>query len=237
MAIDKLILTILALPLIGALINGTMGKSLPKIVVGSIATGVMFVAFALAVLVFNSNHEATFIHLFKVIHLDDLELNARLQVDGLSTLMLLIVTGVGSLIHLFSMGYMKEDEGYYKFFTYLNLFIFAMLILILGSNYFMLFFGWEGVGICSYLLIGFHYSDKEKGMLNGIAARKAFIMNRIVVLGLLIALFGSLFSADPVSVSRLENLFLENSLNPPISSTRSKIPEFNTLSNSSFLYF
>ncbi len=212
MAIDKLILTILALPLIGALINGTMGKSLPKIVVGSIATGVMFVAFALAVLVFNSNHEATFIHLFKVIHLDDLELNARLQVDGLSTLMLLIVTGVGSLIHLFSMGYMKEDEGYYKFFTYLNLFIFAMLILILGSNYFMLFFGWEGVGICSYLLIGFHYSDKEKGMLNGIAARKAFIMNRIGDLGLLIALFLMLMQFGTLEYNEVGNAILAGDL-------------------------
>lgn len=212
MAVDKLILTILALPLIGALINGTMGKSLPKIVVGSLATGVMFVAFALAVLVFNTNHEATFIHLFKVINLENLELNARLQVDGLSTLMLLIVTGVGSLIHLFSMGYMKEDEGYYKFFTYLNLFIFAMLILILGSNYFMLFFGWEGVGICSYLLIGFHYSDAEKGMLNGIAARKAFIMNRIGDLGLLIALFLMLMQFGTLEYKEVGNAILAGDL-------------------------
>jgi NADH-quinone oxidoreductase subunit L len=212
MAIDKMILTILALPLIGALINGTLGKSLPKVVVGSIATGVMFVAFALAAVVFNSNHEATFIHLFNVIHLDDLQLNARLQVDGLSTLMLLIVTGVGSLIHLFSMGYMKEDEGYYKFFTYLNLFIFAMLILILGSNYFMLFFGWEGVGICSYLLIGFHYSDREKGMLNGIAARKAFIMNRIGDLGLLIALFLMLTQFGTLEYNEVGNAILSGDL-------------------------
>jgi len=212
MAVDKLILTILALPLIGALINGTLGKSLPKTVVGSLGTGVMFLAFALSVLVFNSNHEATFIHLFKVIHLDGLELNARLQVDGLSTLMLLIVTGVGSLIHLFSMGYMKEDEGYYKFFTYLNLFIFAMLILILGSNYFMLFFGWEGVGICSYLLIGFHYSDKEKGMLNGIAARKAFIMNRIGDLGLLIALFLMLMQFGTLEYNEVGKVILSGDL-------------------------
>jgi NADH-quinone oxidoreductase subunit L len=212
MAVDKLILTILALPLFAALINGTMGKSLPKVVVGSLATGAMFVAFLLAVLVFNVNHEATFIHLFKMIHLDALELNARLQVDGLSTLMLLIVTGVGSLIHLFSMGYMKDDEGYYKFFTYLNLFIFAMLILILGSNYFMLFFGWEGVGICSYLLIGFHYSDLEKGMLNGIAARKAFIMNRIGDLGLLIALFLLLFQFGTLEYKEVGDAILTGDL-------------------------
>jgi NADH-quinone oxidoreductase subunit L len=213
MAVDKLILTILALPLIGALINGTMGKSIPKIVVGSLATGVMFVAFALSLLVFTiASDPIPPIHLFKVIHLENLELNARLQVDGLSTLMLLIVTGVGSLIHLFSMGYMKEDEGYYKFFTYLNLFIFAMLILILGSNYFMLFFGWEGVGICSYLLIGFHYSDAEKGMLNGIAARKAFIMNRIGDLGLLIALFLMLMQFGTLEYKEVGNAILAGDL-------------------------
>src|SRR5574343_102045 len=189
MAVDQLIVMILALPLLGALINGTIGKNLPKQIVGSIATIVMFVAFGLALMVFNSNHEEKIIHLFSIINLDSLTLNARFQVDSLSIWMTLIVTGVGSLIHLFSMGYMSHDKGYYKFFTYLNLFIFAMLILVLGSNYFMLFFGWEGVGICSYLLIGFHYSDEQKGMLNGLAARKAFIMNRIGDLGLLIALF------------------------------------------------
>lgn len=189
MAVDQLIVMILALPLLGALINGTIGKNLPKQIVGSIATIVMFAAFGLALMVFNSNHEEKIIHLFSIINLESLTLNARFQVDSLSIWMTLIVTGVGSLIHLFSMGYMSHDKGYYKFFTYLNLFIFAMLILVLGSNYFMLFFGWEGVGICSYLLIGFHYSDEQKGMLNGLAARKAFIMNRIGDLGLLIALF------------------------------------------------
>jgi NADH-quinone oxidoreductase subunit L len=202
MSTAQLIITILALPLFGALINGTVGKHLPKVVVGSIATGVMFASFALALTVFLGLHKQEFIHLFTMLSFDFLQLNARLQVDSLSIWMTMIVTGVGALIHLFSMGYMSHDKGYHKFFTYLNLFIFAMLILVLGSNYFMLFFGWEGVGICSYLLIGFHYSDKEKGMLNGLAARKAFIMNRIGDLGLLIALFlmlihfGSLEYAD-----------------------------------------
>jgi NADH-quinone oxidoreductase subunit L len=214
MKIDQLILTILALPLLGALINGTLGKRLPKLISGSIATGVMFVAFALAYIVFNSNHEVTFIHLFKVLNLDHVVLNARFQVDGLSTLMLLIVTGVGALIHLFSMGYMKEDEGYYKFFTYLNLFIFSMLILILGSNYFMLFFGWEGVGICSYLLIGFHYSDKEKGMLNGLAARKAFIMNRIGDLGLLIGLYLMLIQFGTLEYASIGKAVLSGGISP-----------------------
>ncbi len=189
MSVDQLVIFILALPLIGALINGSFGKKLPKTMVGGIATGVMFVAFFLAVTLFSGLHEQKIVHLFDVINMDGLNLKAQFQVDALSVWMTMIVTGVGALIHLFSMGYMSHDKGYYKFFTYLNMFIFAMLILVLGSNYFMLFFGWEGVGICSYLLIGFHYSDEQKGMLNGLAARKAFIMNRIGDLGLLIALF------------------------------------------------
>ncbi len=189
MSIQQLIPLIIALPLIGGFINGVLGKKLPKVLVGSIATLAVLTSFFLAVTVFFQLDEAVKINLFTILKLEDFTLNARLLVDNLSIWMVLIITGVGSLIHLFSMGYMSHDEGYYKFFTYLNLFIFAMLILVLGSNYFMLFFGWEGVGICSYLLIGFHYSDAQKGLLNGLAARKAFIMNRIGDLGLLIGLF------------------------------------------------
>ena len=214
MSIDQLIIFILALPLAGALINGTIGRDLPKVVVGAIATSVMFIAFAFALILFGSVHEQKLVHLFTMLSLGDFELNARLQLDSLSIWMTLIVTGVGSLIHLFSMGYMKEDEGYYKFFTYLNLFIFAMLILVLGSNYFMLFFGWEGVGICSYLLIGFHYSDLEKGMLNGIAARKAFIMNRIGDLGLLIGLFLILAQFGTLEYAELANQLLVQNIEP-----------------------
>ena len=210
MSTAQLIITILALPLFGALINGTVGKHLPKVVVGSIATGVMFASFALAFTVFLGLHKQEFIHLFTMLSFDFLQLNARLQVDSLSIWMTMIVTGVGALIHLFSMGYMSHDKGYHKFFTYLNLFIFAMLILVLGSNYFMLFFGWEGVGICSYLLIGFHYSDKEKGMLNGLAARKAFIMNRVGDLGLLIALFLMLIHFGSLEYADIANQLLVN---------------------------
>jgi NADH-quinone oxidoreductase subunit L len=208
MAVDKILLTILALPLIGALINGTLGKNLPRKVVGMIATGVMFISFGLTLSLFGSVHKQQLVQLFTMISLEDLQLNARLQLDSLSIWMTLIVTGVGSFIHLFSMGYMAHDKGYYKFFTYLNLFIFAMLILVLGSNYFMLFFGWEGVGICSYLLISFHYNDKEKGMLNGIAARKAFIMNRIGDLGLLIGLFLLLAQFGTLEYSELADKIL-----------------------------
>ena len=114
MGADKILLTILALPLIGALINGTLGKNMPKAVVGAIATGVMFTAFALALVLFGSVHKQQLVHLFTMISLEGFELNARLQLDSLSIWMTLIVTGVGSLIHLFSMGYMSHDKGYYK---------------------------------------------------------------------------------------------------------------------------
>lgn len=189
MSVEQLLPLVLLLPLVGGFINGVFGKKLPKIVVGSLATLMVATSFVLALSIFLQLDQAVEVNLFTMINLPELTLNARLLADNLSIWMTLIITGIGSLIHLFSMGYMSHDAGYQKFFTYLNLFIFSMLILVLGSNYFMLFFGWEGVGICSYLLIGFHYADEQKGFLNGLAARKAFIMNRVGDLGLLIGLF------------------------------------------------
>lgn len=214
MAIETIILTILALPLVGALINGVLGKKLPKIVVGSLATVVMFGAFALALVAFFNLHETKIVHLYSFLNMESFKLNFSLQIDALSIWMTLIITGVGSLIHLFSMGYMSHDKGYYKFFTYLNMFVFAMLILVLGSNYFMLFFGWEGVGICSYLLIGFHYSDEKKGLLNSVAARKAFIMNRIGDLGLLIGLFLLLAQFGTLEYTELADKILAEGIRP-----------------------
>jgi NADH-quinone oxidoreductase subunit L len=114
-----------------------------------------------------------------------LELNAALQLDPLSLLMMMIITGVGSLIHVFSVGYMKEDPGYPRFFAYLNLFVFFMLVLVTGANFPVMFVGWEGVGLCSYLLIGFWFQDREKAD----AGKKAFIVNRVGDFGLLMAMF------------------------------------------------
>ena len=108
-----------------------------------------------------------------------------LQVDQLSLVMLLVVTGVGSLIHVFSVGYMRTDPGYARYFAYLNLFVVFMLVLVLGSSLPVLFIGWEGVGLCSYLLIGFWYQEKA----NADAGKKAFIVNRIGDFGALIAMF------------------------------------------------
>jgi len=110
---------------------------------------------------------------------------AALQVDSLSAVMILIVTGVGSLIHIFSVGYMRSDDGYARFFAYLNLFVFFMLVLVLGASFPVMFVGWEGVGLCSYLLIGFWFDVTA----NADAGKKAFIMNRIGDFGFLAAMF------------------------------------------------
>ena len=189
MAKDLTLLLIIALPLIGFAINGLFGKKLPKTLVGGLATGVVFMAFILATTLFSGLHGTQIVKLFNIINFEKLQINASFQIDALSIWMTLIITGIGSLIHLFSMGYMSHDAGYHKFFTYLNLFIFSMLLLVLGSNYFVLFFGWEGVGMCSYLLISFHYNDAQKGLANSLAGRKAFVMNRIGDVGLLLGLF------------------------------------------------
>ncbi len=114
-----------------------------------------------------------------------LQIDAAIQLDQLSMLMVLVITGVGTLIHIFSVGYMREDPGYPRYFAYLNLFVFFMLVLVLGANYPVLFVGWEGVGLCSYLLIGFWFSEKA----NADAGKKAFIVNRIGDFGFLIAMF------------------------------------------------
>src|SRR3954453_6653965 len=115
----------------------------------------------------------------------DLQINAAIQLDQLSMLMVLVITGVGTLIHIFSVGYMREDPGYPRYFAYLNLFVFFMLVLVLGANYPVLFVGWEGVGLCSYLLIGFWFNDKA----NAEAGKKAFSVNRIGDFGFLVAMF------------------------------------------------
>jgi NADH-quinone oxidoreductase subunit L len=183
------IILILGLPLLGFLINGVFGSKLPKIAVGAIGTASVLGAFIIAILNWNiiSQPENNSIHLdlFTFLQIDQLSLKVAFQLDRLSIWMTLIITGIGTLIHLYSISYMKEDDGFYKFFAYLNFFIFNMLLLVLGSNFLMMFFGWEGVGLCSYLLIGFWYKNEDYGK----AARKAFIMNRIGDLGLLLGMF------------------------------------------------
>ena len=157
-----------------------------------IGPGVLALSFFLAVAIFAAMRgvgggvHAPFIQsYFAWMPVGDLRINAAFQLDQLSMLMMLIITGVGTLIHIFSVGYMQDDPGYPRYFAYLNLFVFFMLMLVLGANYPVVLVGWEGVGLCSYLLIGFWFSEKA----NADAGKKAFIVNRIGDFGLLIAMF------------------------------------------------
>ncbi len=179
---------IVLLPLIGFIINGLLGKKMPKTVVGILGTLMVIIPFFLSVSLFlqikETGQPIQYVW-FNWITLNEITLNIGFYIDQLSVWMMMIITGIGSIIHIYSIGYMHDDEGFYKFFAYLNLFIFSMLTLIMGSSYLIMFFGWEGVGLCSYLLIGFWFKNKEYGY----AARKAFVMNRIGDLGFLLGMF------------------------------------------------
>jgi len=153
------------------------------LVLSFLLTGAIFFAMRAAG---GGSMEQPFIqHLFSWMPVGDLQIDASFQLDQLSMMMTLVVTGVGMLIHIFSVGYMQDDPGYPRYFAYLNLFVFFMLLLVLGGNYPILFIGWEGVGLCSYLLIGFWFSEKA----NADAGKKAFIVNRIGDFGFLVAMF------------------------------------------------
>jgi NADH-quinone oxidoreductase subunit L len=165
----------------------TAGSRLIPTIVGP---GVVALAFVLAVVNFlgllRADLHAPIVETyFQWLPVGSLSVDAAFQLDQLSMLMVLIITGVGLLIHIFSVGYMREDPGYARYFAYLNLFVFFMLVLVLGANYPLMFVGWEGVGLCSYLLIGFWFRDREKAD----AGKKAFIVNRIGDFGFLVAMF------------------------------------------------
>jgi NADH-quinone oxidoreductase subunit L len=155
-----------------------------------IGPGVLLIAFILTAVNFARMlgvelHEPVVISYWTWMATGTFTVNAALQLDQLSMVMMMVVTGVGFLIHLFSVGYMRDDAGYPRYFAYLNLFIFFMLVLVMGSSYALMFVGWEGVGLCSYLLIGYWFSDREKAD----AGKKAFIVNRIGDFGFLVAMF------------------------------------------------
>ena len=182
----SLLVLIPLLPLIGFLVNGIGFRKIPKRLAGLIGTATVLASFACVLALFLSfDGQPRVEKIYDWITVGNLNLSFSFQLDQLSLLFMLIITGVGSLIHLYSVGYMKHDEGFGKFFSFLNLFIFFMLLLVMGSNYVIMFIGWEGVGLCSYLLIGFW----NKNANYGDAARKAFIMNRIGDLGYLLAIF------------------------------------------------
>jgi NADH-quinone oxidoreductase subunit L len=176
-----------ALPLLGFLVNGLLGKPLGKGFVSVVGPGVVGLSFLLSVAAFAEMRAAPgqgiAQHLFTWIEAGTLSVPLTLVVDRLSGLYILIVTGVGFLIHVYSIGYMHAEEGYYRFFAYLNLFIFFMLMLVLGGSFLVLFVGWEGVGLCSYLLIGY-YMERPAAAA---AAKKAFVVNRIGDFGFIVA--------------------------------------------------
>ena len=198
--VDLLIALVPILPLLGFLIISLRGKRLVYGTTAIIACGLVFVSFVMSAVLFvqllDRPEDQRFFELtlYNWIEAGKFSAHISFLIDPLSSVMLLIITGVGFLIHVYSVGYMHGDEGYNRFFSYLNLFVFFMLLLVMGSNYLLMFVGWEGVGLCSYLLIGFWFKNKDYTD----AANKAFIMNRIGDLGLIIgvilifAQFGSI---------------------------------------------
>ncbi len=191
-------------PLIGLLINIIFGSRMGERAIGAVASAASGFSFVIAVLLAISlaaHPEGIVIPLADWITIGDLQLRWAFQVDTLSVTMMLVVSGVGTLIHIYAIGYMHEDVRingdpgrFRRFFVFMNLFIAAMMVLVSGDNYMMLFVGWEGVGLCSYLLIGFWYEKGKDGIGNAVAAKKAFVANRVGDLGFLIAAF-TMFAA------------------------------------------
>ncbi len=184
------------LPFLGFLINGLFSKKIKnEKIIGIIGSGTIGISFLIVLgaffqtLALPVDQRQTIINLFSWIKAGNFEVNAAYQVDQLSLVMALIVTGVGFIIHVYSIGYMHGDKGFGRFFAYLNLFIFAMMNLILADNFLLMFLGWEGVGLCSYLLIGFWYDRKFEKSTTSDAAKKAFIVNRIGDFGFLLGMF------------------------------------------------
>ncbi len=179
-------------PLIGFLINGLFGKKIKnEAVIGGIGTLMIFLSFLVSCgilmqMIGLPPEQRVFEKVvFPWIHSGHFKADMAFLLDPLSCIMIMVVTGVGTLIHLYSIGYMHGEEGFYRFFAYLNLFCMSMLLLVLGSNMLVMFIGWEGVGLCSYLLIGYYFHKKSAGD----AAKKAFVMNRVGDFGFLIGLF------------------------------------------------
>ncbi|MEO6696018.1 MAG: NADH-quinone oxidoreductase subunit L [Ignavibacteria bacterium] len=198
------------LPLLGFLFCGLIGKKIKnEKLVGAISTLCIFIPFIIGVIYFfelqsmEPSSRSVVINFYNWIHAGNFSVNYAYLIDPLSISLFLIVTGIGSLIHLYSIGYMHGDPGFAKFFAFLNLFIFAMLNLILADNFLLVFLGWEGVGLCSYFLIGFWYEKK----FTGDAAKKAFIVNRIGDFGFMLAMFYVYTNFNTLEISKfLEGL-------------------------------
>ncbi len=207
-------------PLMGFLVNGICGKYFKKEwLIGGIGSFSVFLSLLVTSLIFTEwittgYENPIIVNVFPWIVAGDFSVNISYQVDQLSILFSLIVTGVGFLIHVYSIGYMHKDRSYYRFFSYMNLFIFMMLNLVLSSNFLLTFLGWEGVGLCSYLLIGFWYDRRFEGVRikwTGDAANKAFIVNRIGDFGFLIAMFLLFVNFQSLEYQSLNAVFSSSS--------------------------
>ncbi|MBD3291051.1 NADH-quinone oxidoreductase subunit L [candidate division KSB1 bacterium] len=214
---SSLILLIIILPLIGAFLNGTVaatnayrkkeiwGEKFAGILAFS-AVGSSFLLSLYAVFVKMSGIDSLSFTPYEWLSVGGLQLNLSFVIDHLSAVMLLVVTGVSSVIHFYSIGYIHGDESSVRYFSYLNLFVFAMLLLILGDSMPVMFVGWEGVGLCSYLLIGFWYKEEEKA----IAGKKAFIVNRIGDFGFLLGMFLIFANVGSLTISEVNEFFHHN---------------------------
>ncbi len=193
---------IVFLPLLGAIVNGLLGakiqKSFGKGAIALLACAPVVIAFGLSLYAFfvlkGLEAEKRFLidNLYSWIQLGSLKVDMAFLIDPLSAVMILVVTGIGGLIHIYATGYMHDDKAFWRFFAYLNLFTAAMLTLVLGDSLLVLFVGWEGVGLCSYALIGFWYTDHA----NARAGNKAFIVNRVGDFGFVLGMFLLFWTLD-----------------------------------------
>jgi len=188
-AMALLCLLVPVLPLLGFILNGLGNRSLTKGLVSLIGCGTVLASFLISIYLFldftANGSRAYTVDFYNWISVGDMRIGFSFLIDQLTLFMMLMVTGIGFFIHLYSAGYMSHDENFGKFFAFINLFMFSMLLLVMGANYVLMFVGWEGVGLCSYLLIGFW--NKNTNYNN--AAKKAFVMNRIGDLGFLLGIF------------------------------------------------
>ena len=215
MEINSLLALIPIAPLLGAVLSYLLGRRVPSLA-GVVATVAAALAFALTVICVMAIPQdgALSYAAFKWFEVGHLDVDFGLRLDHLSAVMCLIITGIGSLIHLYATGYMSHDDHRPRFFAYLNLFLFAMLLLVLGSNLLVLFVGWEGVGLCSYLLIGFWFKNPAFAA----AGRKAFVVNRIGDAGFLLGTFLSLWYLGSVDFETLRQYFNTASMTPELAS-------------------
>jgi NADH-quinone oxidoreductase subunit L len=209
MNISDILWLIPSLPLLGFLILALFGKRIPRNLVPIIGTGVIGISALITIFVglsFLSNSVPGAVieqHLWTWFSIGNFHPEITLHLDALSLVFIFVITFVGTLIHMFSSEYMKEDEGYSRFFAYMNLFVFSMLILVLSNDLLLLYLGWEGVGLCSFLLIGFYYGDKKNAESNAYAARKSFLVTRIGDTSMILGFFLLVKTFNTLNISEI----------------------------------